>query len=793
MKNFLVYIDLLGYEKRAEEEAKNTGRPVEDIRESYVGSIERRLKDLTKIGIINRYKKSEGADDFIVFTGNIWNVFKTIGDVLKAKLPLAIGIGFWKVDDFYLIERSDETISNLKTNIIPKYKTLYEGEHGKHSLTQTFILLTPDTYEQLDSKRKCFKPYPSEEFYFIQQKEVEMELKVLDFLEKIGSQRAEYREIEELYVAPKNYDRIKSTLDENNIVFIIGDAEMGKTYTAIRLLWEYFKEGYEPVCIYEERRREQWEVIRHKTDFDGKAIYLEDPWGKIEFERLESLFKEIGSFVSEVKRKRCKIIITSREKVFKEFENENETTEDLGHYAIHLKINLAYNKKKLAEMLRKYITIFEPAWSDNEELKEVALKAFEKKLRTPMSIKKLIDYSKNVVSINELEAVIEKAAEETKKSFANEIKKIFYRGDYDKIVFLSLTYIVVEPEVAKLCYDDVLKDLGCSMKSKDFNDLFQEFSEVEISQTGYIFQVKIPEYSLTYVHSSYREAFKYALTDKGKPNNISVKIFSKVLLKLCEINKSIESVGFVLISSFEEISEAVRNKLLPFFAEKDEFAVGLAHTIQYYFDKIPEEIRNKLLLTLSENYEAAEPIAWALEFNFDKIPEEVRNKLLLTLSRNDLVAENVVAIIFQNFYDISEDMRNLLFKLADNECAEDVAEALLCDFYNLPEDIRNKLLIKLSKTIAARYVAQFVAENFENLPEQIRNLLDDLQEELQYVIEEDIEDPSDKIELISKARTKIDKRFALKILNEILYSKDEKERTKAKVLIEQICEDSSFL
>lgn len=156
----------------------------------------------------------------------------------------------------------------------------------------------------------------------VEQKEFEKKLKILDFLEKIGSERPEYMKIEELYVEPKNYDKIKSALDEHNIVFIIGDAEIGKTYTAIKLLWEYSKE-YEPVYIPEERRREQWELIRHKRDFGEKAVYLEDPLGKVEFERAESIFTDIGTFITEVKRKRCKIIVTSREKVFQEFEKRN--------------------------------------------------------------------------------------------------------------------------------------------------------------------------------------------------------------------------------------------------------------------------------------------------------------------------------------------------------------------------------------------------------------------------------------------------------------------------------------
>jgi len=50
MKLFLIYIDTLGYGESARKEAKKAGeRPVKDIRESYVNSIEGRLKELKKI------------------------------------------------------------------------------------------------------------------------------------------------------------------------------------------------------------------------------------------------------------------------------------------------------------------------------------------------------------------------------------------------------------------------------------------------------------------------------------------------------------------------------------------------------------------------------------------------------------------------------------------------------------------------------------------------------------------------------------------------------------------------
>lgn len=718
MKHFLIYIDSLGYEKRAEGEAKTTGRPVEDIRESYINSIEKRLKYIEKKETIKSFKKSEYGDDFVVFTDSIWNAFITIGEVLKANLPLAIGIGFLKVDDSYLIERSTETISNLKTNIIPKYKKFYESEHGEHSLRQTFILFTPEAYEQLDSKRKCSKPYPSAEFNFIEQKEFERELKVLEFLEKIGSQRAEYREIEELYVAPQNYEKIKRTLDQHNIVFIVGDAEMGKTYTSIRLLWEYFKDGYEPVYLPEERRREQWEFIRHKSKVEGKVIYFEDPFGKVEFERAEGLFRDIGTFVDEIKSKKCKIILTSREKVFKEFDKRKETAEDLLKYVTQLKVNLAYSKEKLAEILENYIIVFQPKWIKDNELRKIAFKAVGEKLRTPMSIKKLIDSSKDVKDKEGLKTDIEKAAEDTKTAFAREIKEIFNQEEYDRLVFLCFPYIGITYELAKPCYEEVLNEIGYStIKARAFDDLIGEFYEVEVS------------YSLRYVHPSYEDAFGLALTDAGKPNNICTKIFSRVLIKLSEKNEVARNVARVIANNFDKIPEDIRNELLIKLSDNDETVWSIVWTIAENFDKLPEDIRN-LLFKFSEMSKPARVVARVIANNFDILPEDLRDELLLKLSEKDEVAWIVAEAVANNFNNLSKDVRNeLLLKLSEkHEAAWNVAKVITNNFDKLPENIRN-LLFKLSeKEKTALVVARAVTESFDELPENVRNILFKLSE-----------------------------------------------------------------
>lgn len=63
-------------------------------------------------------------------------------------------------------------------------------------------------------------------------------------------------------------------------------------------------------------------------------------------------FRDIEDLILCAKRERFKIIVTSRERVFEEFEKRKEIAEDLRKYVSNLKVNLAYSGEKLSEMLR---------------------------------------------------------------------------------------------------------------------------------------------------------------------------------------------------------------------------------------------------------------------------------------------------------------------------------------------------------------------------------------------------------------------------------------------------------
>jgi len=713
VKTFLLkgvlYVDILGYQKKAREEAEKTGRPVEDIRNSYIVSIEERLNDLKKRGIIAFHTRPDYSDAWLAFTESVPSALKIVGEISKAQLPLGIAISAGTFEHSHWTTRSDKIVAFLKTDIISDYMKFYKNRYHR-SPVRTFILLTPQAYERIEFKGICARPHPTANFYLVKQEGLERELRMLAFLKKINLRRVEYREIEKLYVEPNNYEELKGILDEHHIVFLVGDAEEGKTYTAIRLLLEYSKE-YNPIYVPEERKREQWEFIRGKRELEGKITYLEDPWGKVEFERIESLFSDIGTFIAEAKRKKCKIIVTSREKVFREFEKRKETTEDLYDYVARFKVHLTYSVENLSEMLEKYVNVFEPRWGKNKKLRNAALEAVGEELRTPMSIKKLMDYSRDAENMDKLQAAIEKAAADTKITFAREIKEMFNRKEYDKLVCLSLVHIGIEPEIAKSCYRTVLKELGCDLKQACyFDDLLYEFDEVETT------------YVLRFIHPCYWDAFNAALTDSGKPNNMCRTIFCPVLLILYSSDEAADAAAWAVARNFDKIPEDLRNKLLFDFCGRDEAAEAAAWTVARNFDKIPEGLRNNILFELYDRYEA---VRGRLE-DPGELSLDMQNKLLLILSDREKALRPVARAVTENFDRLPRYARVVLFALSQKQdTARYVAWGLEENFNKIPQDVRNRLLVVFSKNEEiARTAARIVARNFNEIPQDVRNRFD---------------------------------------------------------------------
>lgn len=615
-KKYLVYLDILGFKRLAEIIEEERGIEAREVREKFIDVINERVETIEKGGRIigKRYGES---DDWLLLTDSLENVFKSILKILDhhtpykgyEKIPLEIAIGTGEYDKWarfdgkeLIIEES--TIKFLKTKILGHYHDWYKQTHNDESPKSTFIILTESAYNELEplDRKICqkidykYKKDDGEEeiitFFIADVDRVQQRGRVFEFLEEIeyvGSKW--YGRIDEVYVPPLEYEDMARTLKEKKIVFITGTQEYGKTYTAVRLMWEYYNKGYEPEWIKGRELTERVKVRERLENISaelkrGHIVYFEDPFGKTEYnkdERSESLERDIGTIIDTVKQVRdVYVIITSREEVFKEF--EKLSVKELKEFEEKLNIKKpSYDYEKRRKILLNWAEEENCRWLGNERLKELVLESIkdEEILPTPLSIKNFAMATFGIERESELKEIIEEKSKETAKTFAEEIKSM----TDDKILFLSFPFILdyFEVEFVRERYQELVKEL----KLEDawvFDRVLNWFKDDKIDSSGNY---------IRFSHPSYSEALPYLLVEDGYTTRINREIFSKTLLKL---------------------------------SEKDEAAWAVARAVAANFDTLPDDVRN-LLFKLSEKDEAAEVVAKAVAFNFDKLPDDVRNLL----------------------------------------------------------------------------------------------------------------------------------------------------------------------
>jgi KaiC/GvpD/RAD55 family RecA-like ATPase len=129
---------------------------------------------------------------------------------------------------------------------------------------------------------------------------------ISDFLGKMGLEKnIWYKNMDDVYVAPIEFSEINSLLSREKIVILTGTKEYGKTFTAIKLLWEYYKNGYEPRYVqtqYENKAEVRHKLVRIENTLEKRhIIYFEDPFGKLDYQSDEDLERDIGALVDTVR------------------------------------------------------------------------------------------------------------------------------------------------------------------------------------------------------------------------------------------------------------------------------------------------------------------------------------------------------------------------------------------------------------------------------------------------------------------------------------------------------------
>lgn len=669
---YLIYVDILGFEALSEKIGKERNIESRKVREDFISVIKERLEEIKEKDIILETIPFEG-DSWILVTHTIDKVFMSISEILNhrtgyrefEKIPLEIVIGIGKYDRWAKFNRDhficeDETIKWLKSGIINYYHKWYKSQY-KQPLKSTFIVLTESVYNTLDplDKIKCVKIiYRNNKefitFFTIDAERVQQRGKVFEFLNKINEENSKwYKRIDEVYVAPLNYKNIKDLLEKHKIIFITAPAGYGKTYTAVRLMWEYYNQGYEPVWVRGGEPSERSVVRQRLEKIVGELrsnciIYFEDPFGKRRYEGRENLERDIGMIIDTIKQaENVYVIITCREEIFKKFEEEALLK---GLY--NFRERLSYNYSKRVEILLKWAAEEDCKWLTNDKLKTFILYQMKNKniLPTPLSIKGFVisTAKANIEKKDELEKKLKEKSEDILKEFAKEIKNM----RKDKIIFLLFPFIsnYFKVEFVKKMYEKLVKELNIKNALK-FDKVLDWFRDDKVKIVG--------EY-INFSHPLYGDSLEYLLDGNNYFSEQVKEIYSKLLIKLSE-NVDRENAADVVksvVRHFNKISQKARAILFK-FCEDSKTSGAVAWAILDYFDELPKKIRNKLLRKLSKKSEAVRGVIWTVATHFNELPMDIKKLLFIFLLKSD-TRRDVIRAIEHNSERFPQFVRNII-------------------------------------------------------------------------------------------------------------------------------------
>jgi len=807
-KKYLIYLDILGFKDLPKILEERSGFEEDIIREYFLtDALKKKIEEIKReeIQIHDGISEITGSDNYLLIVGDIQTAFELVGKLTTIKIPhrdcgvipLEVALGTKTIDEDIEVNpiNRKEIIKFLKEDVINPYRSYYESDE---TIKETFVLFTQEFFDDLEplDKKHCRQISDRNKTFFVADLEkIQQRARVFEFLEKIGYAGSKwYGRIDGVYVPPSEYEDMARTLKERGILFITGTPEYGKTYTAVRLMWEFYNCKYEPRWIKGGSPAKRDDVGEKLEDIRSELkrrhiVYFEDPFGKTKYGGRDHLERQIRTIIDSVEQvEGAYAIITSREEVFKEFEKK-PLVGDLKEFKEKLNIKRSsYDYGKRKKILLNWAEEESCKWLRNEKLTELILKSIKNKgiLPTPLSIKNFAIATIDIEKEDELKEKLKEKSQETAKAFAEEIKNM----NNDKILFLSFMFIsdYFKIEFFRAAYQELVEELNLK-DAWEFDKVLNWFKDDKVDSSGNRVQ---------FSHPSYSGALPYLLVEDGDPTQINKEIFSKLLLKLSENDEPDVYVAQIIAGNFDKLPENIRDLLFK-LSKLDGTAAVIALNVLFNFDKFSEAARNELLLNLSEMDEAAEYVAFITRGYFDKFSDDVRNELLLNLfetgAADECVADYVADCVAHNFDELPDNVRNLLFKLSEiDEAAFYVALAVTDNFDNIPNDVRNKLLLILSeKNGAAEVVAEFVADNFDEFPEDVRNLLDKLQEPLQDTIKDLLcWDDSQALRLISNVLPKIDQNFALNILNELSRSGDEGVRREAVKLLKTKIADTAI-
>ncbi len=654
------------------------GKKPEFIRTENLEIIKDKLNELEDIYEFQRIGDSEKGDDFLLAfelkenSNPIDIIFEFLIDLLEhetgyikeeyKKIPLEIAFGLVQIEKpLREVKKPLSTLSGiislLKENLPKRFRDWLKAS-SKNRLKDTFIVFTNDVFKKLHPHDQilCHEilttPHPFYSIDLLNAIELGQKKK---FLTILGYKDNEIiRNIDWVYEPPFNFSEIKEKLQNENVIVLSGIPEYGKTFTAIRLLWEFYIEGFEPKIISHKESPNRLEGFLEELK-PNMIIYFEDPWGQYFYDRNKLLEREIRSIISSFQEyENLYVIITSREDIFTNFKEHSSPFMDYEPLSTSLNLSeTCYDIKKRIIILNRYGELFQCEWFKNSKTKKKLELAMESSnyLLTPLSIKIFSILTRNEAELDELINEMKKCSKEVLNIFI----KNFEEMERTHKIFLALLFI-------------------CEyLKLDKFRELF--FAVIESLDIE-------------------KEAIFENILNKFEKNKILIKESDNIGFSHPLYVECLGEAIFHGSSTFNDIFKNVINE----FYEKEIASECFAYILARY----PQEFEEDFSLSVIENMFEKKQLPWSaisyLDNNFDKFTKENQTKMLNRMFKEKHYFPLGLYVVGNHYNQIPPNILELCLQGSKNEDNYfDVFDFLKRNYYKFDDQFRDALILSLSK------------------------------------------------------------------------------------------------
>lgn len=419
----------------------------------------------------------------------------------------------------------------------------------------------------------------------------------IGFSKELENPRGRYKNLTSLYVKPTEYDEICSKLEKDNIIFIIGEPHLGKTYTAIHLLWEYYQKDYETLHI----RHDNLITMLHENEGSLKKlllslisskqgnpviIHFDDPFGETMERRTDEFAKGLSEFLILSKQyEHLRIIVTTRLNIFREALAEQDF-QDIEELEKDLRVHTSYKSEVLVDMLHRYTQFYKPLWSTDEKIVRELDEKLPKMLPAPHNIEFFVRTSERLTFVEEVLQHVDKSKEMI-KALGEWMASL---SDHEQIF---LTWVEIQSTSNILFTND-------SASKINLEDAYRE-TLAYLYKKKYIFNIPPCSFSVDkdkfdmillesrdknsdigkfdFVHPSYHEAFWYAIKEESRLLHWWIVLKENLAEILDDLDNKLDRVQLRIIENYGTANRDL-DKLLLISAESedvDEKAIALEH------------------------------------------------------------------------------------------------------------------------------------------------------------------------------------------------------------------------